>query len=264
MCNYSKWTIGKKQQNFILLTLYKYVYIGLYCPLFTVVCFSNRLLLNNKQMSVKLENGIDGNLPVTSEQEQKRNAEIDRLTREHIASEMKVPATMVSTSTDLYKKVYSEMSAKVPVDFDTKKAELNKKFEESYNDSQENKRLNFYNSTFSEKPYIDSDDESDVSDKGDSWEEVKLNKKPKSTYKISNVNSNTGNNKFSVKGVDVDKKIHWLDLPTDSDLEKYSDINDVCKCLVNVYKKRYQQVKDQLVELKSIVDDIDKYSNYND
>ena len=64
--------------------------------------------------------------------------------------------------------------------------------------------------------------------------------------------------------MDIDKKLHWLDLPTDSDLEKYSAINGVCKCLVDVYKKRYQQVKDQLDELKSIVDDIDKYSNYSD
>ena len=53
----------------------------------------------------------------------KRSAEIDRLTREHIASEMKVPAAMVSTTTDLYKKVYDEMSAKVPDDFDPDKSD---------------------------------------------------------------------------------------------------------------------------------------------
>lgn len=76
----------------------------------------------------------------------KRSAEIDRLTREHIASEMKVPAAMVSTTTDLYKKVYDEMSAKVPDDFDPDKSAPTIDSQNADNSSESKKRTN--NKTF--------------------------------------------------------------------------------------------------------------------
>lgn len=204
-----------------------------------------------------------GSTKATGEGDQraKREAEIDRLTREHIANEMNVPASMVSTATELYKRVYEEMSAKVPLDFASKEAE----FGDSHNELQEHKKSDSkrLNSVFSANYSGDKDSDDNDSDykdnanySDDDWKTVPAN--------ASHKKKNRNQTKFNVKGMDVDKKLHWLDLPTDSDLEKYSTINGVCKCLVDVYKKRYQQVKDQLDELKSIVDDIDKYSNYSD
>lgn len=184
----------------------------------------------------------------------KRSAEIDRLTREHIASEMKVPAAMVSTTTDLYKKVYDEMSAKVPDDFDPDKSAPTITGQKTDNAGEPKKRIksSAFGGNLGNVTINDSIWEPD--------EQKTAHTKPVNRTVRSDKSSGT----FSIRGNAVDRKLHWLDLPTDSDLDKYSSINDLCKCLVGVYRKRYQQVSQQIDELKSIVDDIDKYSNYTD
>lgn len=184
----------------------------------------------------------------------KRSAEIDRLTREHIASEMKVPAAMVSTTTDLYKKVYDEMSAKVPDDFDPDKSAPTITGQKTDNAGESKKRI---------KSSAFGGNLGNVTINDSIWEPDEQKTAPTKPVNRT-VRSDKSSGTFSIRGNAVDRKLHWLDLPTDSDLDKYSSINDVCKCLVGVYKKRYQQVSQQIDELKSIVDDIDKYSNYTD
>ena len=45
---------------------------------------------------------------------EEREKELDRLTREEISKQMKVPANMVSTSTELYKNTYKQMESRLP------------------------------------------------------------------------------------------------------------------------------------------------------
>ena len=44
--------------------------------------------------------------------------------------------------------------------------------------------------------------------------------------------------------------------------ERYSEVNDICKSLVAIYKARFKEVEEQVLELQMIAQDIDRYSNY--
>ena len=107
-------------------------------------------------------------------------------------------------------------------------------------------------------PYLDDLDDTDNSDEAINYENGDIN--------ISTAKKKDEDNKkdtFNIRGEDIKKKIRWLDLPTDAQLDEYSTKSEVCRCLVDIYKKRYIQIKDQLDELKVIANDIDRYSNYN-
>ena len=54
-----------------------------------------------------------------------REQKIDELTREKISKEMKVPANMVSKTTDIYKKTYEQLEKTIPEDYKLTKNDNN-------------------------------------------------------------------------------------------------------------------------------------------
>lgn len=172
-----------------------------------------------------------------------REEQIDKLTREKIGKEMNVPSEMVSKNTELYKNTYSEMEKKVPMNYTPPQPQKN----------QPQDRQFYTKSNFFKKPFdkSDSDDDPNI-------DEINLSK-PLGDLDAINLPSIRS---FNVKGKQKPKKLHWLDLPTSDELEKYKKCNTVCKNLVKMYVKRYAEVENQLLELQEIVNDIDKYSNY--
>ena len=165
-----------------------------------------------------------------------RDKEVDRLTREKISKEMKVPAFMISLDSDIYKNTYNYMNNQVPIDYTKDKAvpsdvqtPLKTSLKQPVNEHEhEHEPVN--------KPAVDT-------------------KKPKATLQKRP-------DAYSVKGDKIAKKVHWLDLPTQDELERYSEVNDICKSLVAIYKTRFKEVEEQVLELQMIAQDIDRYSNY--
>ena len=160
-----------------------------------------------------------------------REKEVDRLTREKISKEMKVPAFMISVDSDIYKNTYNYMNNQVPIDYTKDKSvssDVQKPAVQTPVNEHEHEPV--------KKPALDT-------------------KKPKaSLQKMPDA--------YSVKGDKIAKKIHWLDLPTQDELERYSEVNDICKSLVAIYKARFKEVEEQVLELQMIAQDIDRYSNY--
>lgn len=185
--------------------------------------------------------------------------EIDKLTRERISKEMKVPAMMVNNTSDIYKRIYSEIE---------KNGVKASQVTESLKDDKKNtKKVPFDknswkagNKSMKRYPYIDDLDDTDDSDEVINFENSDINI---STTKSDQKDKDDEKDTFNIRGEDIKKKIRWLDLPTDAQLDEYSKKSEVCKCLVDIYRKRYNQIKDQLDELKAIANDIDRYSNYN-
>lgn len=193
-----------------------------------------------------------------------REEQIDKLTREKIGKEMNVPSEMVSKNTDLYKKTYSEMEKKVPLDY---VPSPNQNKPKSNPEKTIFNKPNFYKKPA--KPVYnpnsdDGEDDDDIdelplnkSDISDDVDDINISTAKKNIRNVKNVKN------FNVKGKQKPRKLHWLDLPTSDELEKYSKCNTVCKNLVKMYTKRYKEVENQLLELQEIVNDIDKYSNYD-
>lgn len=182
--------------------------------------------------------------------------EIDKLTRERISKEMKVPAMMVNNTSDIYKRIYSEI--------EKNGVKASQVTESVKDDKKDTKRVPFDKNSWKTRnnmkryPYLDDLDDTDNSDEAINYENGDIN--------ISTAKKKDEDNKkdtFNIRGEDIKKKIRWLDLPTDAQLDEYSTKSEVCRCLVDIYKKRYIQIKDQLDELKVIANDIDRYSNYN-
>lgn len=179
---------------------------------------------------------------------------------------------MVSTSSELYKKVYSEiessgMAKKRDDDKDTRgngdgtqpPGEGDSARDESRDESNKrpwfdkdgwkigNKRMKRY----PDETYDDIEDIDIATTKGDDDRDSR-------PQEMRERREDT----FSIRGHDVQRKTHWLDLPTADELEHYAGSNDICRSLVDLYRTRYRQVKDQVDELSKIAADIDRYSNY--
>jgi len=150
---------------------------------------------------------------------------IDKLTRNEISKTMNVPPEMVSKSTTLYKNEYNKF-----------------------------------------KTLIENNPNYDVNEQVENNEQVKNNEQNESLKHPSllnkSKNNKVNNDSFNIKGNQLKKQLKWLNLPNENDLEKLKSINPICNCLVSLYKSRYIEIQNQLLELKEIVNDIDKYSNY--
>ena len=163
-----------------------------------------------------------------------RDKEVDRLTREKISKEMKVPAFMISVDSDIYKNTYNYMNNQVPIDYTKDKAvpsDVQTPVKTSLKQPV-NERANEHGHEPIKKPITET---------------LRTHKRP---------------DEYSVKGDKIAKKVHWLDLPTQDELERYSEVNDICKSLVAIYKARFKEVEEQVLELQMIAQDIDRYSNY--
>lgn len=184
--------------------------------------------------------------------------EIDRLTRERISKEMKVPAMMVNNTSDIYKRIYSEI--------EKNGVKASQVTESVKDDKKDKKKVPFDNNRWKvgnkvkRYPHPDYSDNTDDSDEVINFENGDINI---STTNSDKKDKDDEKDTFNIRGEDIKKKIRWLDLPTDVQLDEYSKKSEVCKCLVDIYRKRYHQIKDQLDELKAIANDIDRYSNYN-
>lgn len=184
--------------------------------------------------------------------------EIDKLTRERISKEMKVPAMMVNNTSDIYKRIYSEIE---------KNGVKALQVTDNKDDKKDTKKVPFDknswktgNKSMKRYPHPNDLDDTDDSDEVINFENGDINI---STTKSDKKDKDDEKDTFNIRGEDIKKKIRWLDLPTDAQLDEYSKKSEVCKCLVDIYRKRYHQIKDQLDELKAIANDIDRYSNYN-
>lgn len=171
---------------------------------------------------------------------------IDQLTRNKIAKLMNVPANMVSKSTDLYKSTFKEIEENY-TDYPNDDMEeddeikINDKIPSKLELNEDIIKNNNINNNINENDY----------------------KAFKNDFNKNTLISNNGHeNIFNINGKDINKKINWLNLPNTNDLENYQNCNHICKHLVRLYKERYNQIEKQLLELKDLVNDIDKYSNY--
>jgi len=54
----------------------------------------------------------------------------------------------------------------------------------------------------------------------------------------------------------------WINLPSEDDLSNYSKRNEICSHLVKLYKERFVEIQNKLLELRDIINDVEKYSNY--
>ena len=203
---------------------------------------------------------------------EEREKELDRLTREEISKQMKVPANMVSTSTELYKNTYKQMESRLPSNWiKNSNVNLNIKSNDNKNDLSKYARVNLgpidnYESNSDTNESDDLKDKSISDNDDDEYNEKKLIDTTRIKHRIRNNKSSKSSisSNFNIKGNSIPPKLNWLNLPNDKELDKYSKINHVCKNLVKMYKKRYQQIQNELLELQQIVNDIDKYSNYDD
>lgn len=208
---------------------------------------------------------------------EEREKELDRLTREEISKQMKVPANMVSTSTELYKNTYKQMESRLPSNWSKN---VNSNGNSNIKSNNNNNIKNFseyakinYPSDSDESDDLkdesisdnDNDDNNDEYNDYNDYNEQKLIDTTRIKHKIRNNKSKSSiSSNFNIKGNSIPHKLNWLNLPNDKDLDKYSKVNHVCKNLVKMYRKRYQQIQNELLELQQIVNDIDKYSNYDD
>ena len=193
-----------------------------------------------------------------------REKEIDRLVREEISKIMNVPMNMISTDTELYKTTYEKYSKKVPKDFTTKPIiDKNETEREGTTNANKNRIL--------PRPRINpSYNNSNASDYKNENEKKTddVNKMPRNNVYLRDDKSRRMFSEkipradFNIHGKDIKRKENWFNLPTRSELEKYSKENDICKNLVKIYLKRFKSVEKQILELKTIASDIDKYSNY--
>ena len=211
---------------------------------------------------------------------EEREKELDRLTREEISKQMKVPANMVSTSTELYKNTYKQMESRLPSNW-SKNSNINSTIKSNDNNKKDLSKyakvnlgpINNYESDSNESDDLKdesiSDNDNDNDDNyDDDYNEQKLIDTTRIKHKIRNNKSKSSNSSissnFNIKGNSIPPKLNWLNLPNDKELDKYSKVNHVCKNLVKMYRKRYQQIQSELLELQQIVNDIDKYSNYDE
>ena len=193
-----------------------------------------------------------------------REEKIDQLTREKIAKEMNVPADMVSKTTDMYKKTYAQFEKSVPENYTSTNDDNNKDLPKKIIPERNHliNKSKFYKRN--SKPTINddvssssdiSDNDVDNDDNGDDNKSIPGNQDKQFAF-------NKKKSNFFIKGKPKKRKLHWLDLPDSDELEEYSNCNSVCKNLVKMYNKRYKEVELQIKELQEIVNDIDKYSNY--
>lgn len=191
-----------------------------------------------------------------------REIQLDKLTREKISNETKVPADLVSKNTPLYKNTYEYFSNMYPKTV-PKLNENGDSIKSSVMNTNTNSNVNPINSKINLSE--DEDDDYGFSDDGNYSDDKCNNANDKKSIKCkhsSPIQLNKKPKTFNINGNEVNS-LNWLNLPSDKDLEKYSKCNRVCKHLVRMYNKRYNQIQSQLIELQQIINDIDRYSNYN-
>ena len=154
------------------------------------------------------------------------DSKVDKLTRDKISKDRNLPPYLISKKSELYKNTFEQIKK----DFINGNVKLND------------------NETGGNESDSDDNDLILLKKSDDSNDEPKEPKEP---------------NEPKEPKVSLTKpSFKWMNLPNENDLDNYSKCNEICKQLVKLYKERFVDIQNKLIELKDIINDIEKYSGY--